>query len=217
MAVKLPKYIQPDWLKKEIDYVFTEVVNACGKVVPELVEFPFLGEAGGTNDSGGDGKVVRIVTVPQLAEAWLDVVAAFRDPWTRFEPIREYLKENDLYKFIIQDDCDTMVQTWMKFKDFLENWAYNILMESVHKIYKKLAINEAKKAKTKVKPVYKNKAVVGGFALTVGAYLLHVARIMLPPEYYAIFSTIVVTLLAWIEHTEANTVKKELEEKEAEI
>ena len=200
------EFISPTHVKSEVERIFNTIVTNCGNVHLELRYIPFEGQAGGEDVLGGEGASVVILTIPQLEGAWQKVFTTFLDPWFKFPQIKSYIEKNDLIKFLVQDDCETKSQIWMQFKDLLINWGYNEVMNAVAKKVRQKT-NQTKQ----VKPVYKNKAVVGTAIATPIAALINIIYHALPPEIGTVVIGIIAFVLSVAEHVSYSKALKEVE------
>lgn len=211
--------ISPEHIRNEVERLFNAVVSSCGNISLVLDYIPFGGQAGGEDIIGGGGTKVEILTIPQLEGAWQKVAETFREPWFKFPQIKKYIEQNDLIKFLINDDCDTKSQVMLEFKDLLVNWGYNEVMNAVNKKVKPItsAATEQPKRTIKVqkpikKPLHKNKPFIGGIGITAAAYVIQFAHAHLPASVAALIAGIVTMILAVVEHKNVYEIKEELQE-----
>ena len=213
--MNVEELISPEHVKSEVERIFNTVVANCGNVHLVLHYVPFGGEAGGEDVIGGSGAQIVILTIPQLEGAWERVVETFREPWMKFKQIREYIKKNDLMKFLIEGDCDTKSQVWLQFRDLLINWGYNEVMNAinrkVHITASRAEVVTAKPKKT-VKPIHKNKAVVGTAIATPVITALSFVYHTLPAPISTAIVGVIAFILSVVEHVDYKQILEEIEE-----
>jgi len=227
--------LTPEYIKDSIDRLYSIIMQKCGSVDLCLIEIPFEGKAGGDDIGPAKNADIIIETVPQLSWAWQTVYANFVDPWLKFPQIKKYIKDNDLMKFLIDDDCDTKTVLWAKFESLLKGWAYNYLMNQRSIILKKYGIHdtthqptgpattrqttkhvktEPAKTATRImtRPVHKNKAFLGGIGITVASAIVGFLNAHVSPSLALLVAGIISTVLAAVEHKSVEEIESEIME-----